>query len=374
MSHDRNDQGDIGGNHVAATAQSTLQLSPAQIRQEVEDVLRSHLEERASGMDGEPPMPQELLRMMDAYVLKGGKRVRSLLCVAGWHAARGQGPVQPVIRVAASLEMFHASALLHDDVMDDSELRRGRPTAHRALARFHSGHPEADRLGVSATILLGDLALAWSDHLVNTAGLTSQQREAAGTVIDAMRTATAYGQYRDLTAAHQGTLRADEALFIARYKTARYTVETPLLLGAALAGADADVREQLRDFAVPLGVAFQLRDDLLGVYGDPEKTGKSRSEDIRDGKCTLLASIAVAAVAPDEAARLRELLGDRDLDAAGEAEARRLMEQSGARAAVEARISGLRDEALGVLRTASFPSAVVDDLRVLAQSVTARAA
>ncbi len=364
---------------IVSTPVETVVPAPALlVRSEVEHRLRVFLAERAAGRDGEPALPEELWPVLTGYALRGGKRLRSLLCVTGWHAAGRRKLPDFVLRTAASLELFHACALLIDDVMDDSEVRRGLPTAHRVLAQSSGGGGRdgrsGDRLGVNAAILLGNLAFSWSDELFRSADMTPGQQRRGYEELDAMRTATVYGQYQDLLAAHRGSFRAEEALFIAHYKTARYTVEAPLRLGAVLADADEALLHSLSEFAVPLGIAFQLRDDLLGVFGDPGQTGKSHSDDLRDGKCTLLAALAVSIGDAEQAASLRELLGSGSIEAAGQAEARRLLEETGARAAVEARIGALRDEALSALDAAPIPREVADSLRDIAGSAIARAA
>ncbi|MFI1169793.1 polyprenyl synthetase family protein [Streptomyces sp. NPDC020801] len=356
-----------------STSTERLSLpSASTVRHQVEQALRDFLKVRQSGAEGEPPMPEGMPRVLENYLLHGGKRLRSLLCVTGWYAGGGRHLAQSVVQVAASLEMFHACALLHDDVMDDSRLRRGLPTAHRSLAR-EPGGVRAQRFGTSAAILLGDLALSWSDELLRTAGLTPRQLRLAGAEMDSMRRVTVYGQYQDLLSAHLRSLHAEEALFIAHFKTARYTVDAPLRIGAVLAGAEQETLCRLSEFAIPLGIAFQLRDDVLGVFGRPEETGKSCSEDLREGKCTLLAALGVADADSADARRLRELLKG-PLTGAQETEARRLLISTGARESVESRITHLQQEALDALTSSDLPAEVVESLRHLAARLTVRTA
>ncbi|MEU0403755.1 polyprenyl synthetase family protein [Streptomyces sp. NPDC006197] len=326
------------------------------VREEVETCLRSFLADRAPHPGThEPALSPELLQVLTGYLFPGGKRLRPLLCVTGWRAAGGRGRPDELTACAAALEMFHTFTLLHDDVMDDSAHRRGRPTAHRALAALHPGRPDADRLGVSGAILLGDLALAWSDRLLRSAGLTPRQLRAAGTVVDAMREATVRGQYADLVTAATGITDERHAMAIARDKTAKYTVEGPLHLGAVLAGADPILLRHLSAFALPLGEAFQLRDDLHAVFEEPGRAGEPPSEDLRDGKCTLLTVLALRRADPAQRDRLLCLLGDRSLDDAGAAEARRLLEATGARRLVEQRVTELRTRARAAVHHAALP-------------------
>ncbi|MEW2578853.1 polyprenyl synthetase family protein [Streptomyces syringium] len=333
------------------------------VREEVEARLRSLLASRAPHRGvHEPTLPPDLLQVLAGYLFPGGKRLRPLLCVTGWRAAGGRGRPGELTACAAALEMFHTFTLLHDDVMDDSVLRRGRPTAHRALAALHPGRPDADRLGAGGAILLGDLALAWSDRLLRTAGLTARQLRAAGTVVDAMREATVCGQYADLVTAGVGAINERRAMAIARDKTAKYTVEGPLHLGAVLAGADTALLRHLSAFALPLGEAFQLCDDLYGVFGEPVRAGEAPLDDLRDGKCTLLTVLALRRAGPADRDRLLHLLGNRDLDDAGAAEARRLLEVTGARRLVEQRITELRERARAAVLHAALPPGTAAEL------------
>jgi geranylgeranyl diphosphate synthase type I len=225
-------------------------------------------------------------------VLGGGKRIRPTFAWWGWRGAGGDpdGPaVDAVLRAVSALELIQACALVHDDLMDASATRRGRPTVHVAFARRHAeaawrGRPA--RFGAAAAILLGDLALVWADDMLRGAGLDADAAARAAAPWEAMRTEVLGGQYLDVFVQSTGDSSARAALQIDRYKTAAYTVERPLHLGAAIAGADPDLVTCYRRFGADIGVAFQLRDDLLGVFGAPAVTGKPAGDALREGKRT----------------------------------------------------------------------------------------
>ena len=258
-------------------------------------------------------------RLADAVeaMLSGGKRLRAAFCWWSWRAHGGQ-PGTPeasaVLRVGAALELFQAAALFHDDVMDDSDTRRGKPAAHRAFAAMHGElglQGDAERFGASAAILLGDLALVASEEVfaaaLAEAPLTRVRRARA--VFDLMRTEVTVGQYLDVLAQAQPwgvdpALDEERAREVIRAKSARYSVEHPLALGAALADADDSDLASVRALGLPLGEAFQLRDDVLGVFGDPSATGKPAGDDLREGKRTVLVAraLARATAAGDDAA------------------------------------------------------------------------
>lgn len=304
--------------------------------------------------------------------LSGGKRLRPLLCYYGWQAAGGHGSTIAVTHLGAALELFHAGALIHDDVMDGSDIRRGRPTVHRLLAESRGRPPSADRFGVNTAILLGNLALCWSFDLVHVAELATPRAGMLRALLDAMRMQAVTGQYLDLLAAGSSDIAVEEALAICRAKTARYTVEYPLLAGAQLAGADQDMLDACSAYGVPLGEAFQLRDDLLGVFGDPGTTGKSDLDDLRDGKHTVLLAIARQRADSVQAGALRALIGNARLDRAGAEDIRDILVATGARDAVEDMITQRRERALAVLDSLPFPAAAAAALRHLADVATRR--
>jgi geranylgeranyl diphosphate synthase type I len=338
------------------------------IRHAVDACLAGYLDRKVEAA-AKHHLPPEITEVLHDFLFAGGKRLRPLLCVCAWYAAGGTDEITPVVQVAAALEMFHSFALIHDDLIDHSDTRRGQPTVHRALAALHAPARglAAERLGTGAAILIGDLALAWSDELVHTADLSSAQLAAVLPLIDAMRTEIVYGQYLDLLATGNPTVGVAAAQRIIRYKTAKYTVERPLHIGAALAGAERGTLDALSAYALPLGEAFQLRDDLLGVFGVPGQTGKSCLDDLREGKHTVLVALALRHTSP-----LHPLFGHPDLDDEGAAQIRDTLTSTGARAEVEQMIQTSRDRALDALAQAGFPAAATAALRHIIEVATVR--
>jgi geranylgeranyl diphosphate synthase type I len=313
-------------------------------------------------------------------VAEGGKRLRPAFAYWGWRGARDQATAEDeaaVLTAVAALEFVHASALVHDDVMDGAHTRRGRPATHVGFASRHTVEDlsgDRELFGTGAAILIGDLALVWSDELLRRSGLSAAALTRARAVWDTMRTEVTAGQYLDLLRAAGGLPGADGALTVARYKSAGYTVQRPLQLGAAIAGAGPEVTEAYSAIGLPLGEAFQLRDDVLGVFGDPLVTGKSADDDLREGKQTLL--IALAEQAADEAGRglLDRSLGNADAGPEEIEALRALLESTGARARVEERITertALARSAIAAAPLADDARAALDALAVAATSRTA---
>ncbi|PJM97973.1 geranylgeranyl diphosphate synthase [Streptomyces sp. CB01201] len=337
----------------------TPPLDLALLRQQVETALDAFLTARAS--QGSTSMLAELATpSLQSLLRTGGKRIRPTLCVVGWHAAGGCLPApQQVIQVAASLELFHIYAFIHDDVMDESDTRRGSPTLHCTLIAQQRqqgrSQAEAERIGQALAIMLGDLCLVWADEMIHTAGLTHQQLRATLTLLDASRTQTIEGQLLDLSSTGRPTADIDKALAVCRLKTAVYTIQHPLQTGATLAGAGPALRDYLTQIAFPLGEAFQLRDDLLGVFGDPDVTGKSRLDDLREGKHTALFALALRNGTAGQTRELESCVGRADLTEDQGARLREVLTDCGARKQVEQMIEQRYQRVMSLLEA---PSAI----------------
>ncbi|MEU9559462.1 polyprenyl synthetase family protein [Streptomyces fumanus] len=350
------------------------QLDLRALRDRIDTVLAESLRRPPGGIPSPGDPAGELTQALTDFVLAPGKRIRPLLCVLGWHAAGGGDSEQTVWRTAASLEMFHAFALIHDDIIDGSSTRRGRLSVHRAFAARHPTRPHADAFGVHAAILLGDLALICSDALVNTAGLSTRQRDVVLPLLDTMRGEVLQGQHMDLVTTGRPTDDVDRAMSIARLKTAKYTIERPLHLGAALAGADVDVLSACSAYALPLGEAFQLRDDLLGVFGDPALTGKPVLDDLRSGKATVLMALATRQATPAQRRTLDALVGREDLGEDDAVRVRHILQCTGARQTVEHMITQRYRQALRALDDGALASSVATALRLIAAQAVMRGA
>ena len=354
-----------------------------------------------------------LLRQIDADLLEpaaalrefldGGKRMRPAFCYWGWRAAGGanarntagagvagdgagaDAAEQAALTAAASLELLQASALIHDDYMDGSDTRRGKPAVHKRFETLHAAggwEGPAARFGAAAAILLGDITLTWCDEMYTRSGFDASRIHAARPVFDLMRSEVMAGQYLDVLAQSRGLSVAtpreilDRAEKVIRFKSAKYTIERPLQFGAALATGDGDengpVNAALSAYGLPLGEAFQLRDDVLGVFGDPATTGKPAGDDLREGKQTVLVALAAAEADRHRLKLLREGLGDADLDAAGVADLQAVILETGALDAVERRIAERTELALEALDRAEIEPEAREVLAELAVAATAR--
>lgn len=310
----------------------------------------------------------DMARLVDpiASLLAGGKRFRAAFAQAGYVAGGGTHE-EEMLAVATAMELFQAAALLHDDVMDDSATRRGHATAHRAFAAEHDTHGwtgDGDRFGISGAILAGDLCLVWTDEMVAGSGLPPAELARGRTVFDRMRTQLMGGQFLDMLVSARGWNELDtparlaQAREVVRYKSAKYSVEHPLLIGARAAGVGAEDAARLSTYGLALGEAFQLRDDVLGIFGDPAKTGKPAGDDLREGKRTVLLALTLDGLDAAGRDRLLAGLGRPDLSPEQVDEMRDLARGSGALEAHEEIIAAqvaVAHEALAATTTLTEP-------------------
>lgn len=304
-------------------------------------------------------------------VARHGKRLRAAFCYWGWRAA-GQPDSDALMRAAASMELVHAAAVVHDDLIDGSPLRHGVPTAHLALQDAVRGRPDTPAAARALAMLAGDYLMALAGQLFTTCGLPAAYLARARTVWAALARELIAGECLEILHTggdHTGT---DTPLKVIRYKTAKYTVEQPLLLGGVLAGASRALRETYTCYGIPLGEAFQLRDDLLGLFGDPERTGKSGLDDIRTHRPTALLALTWRSADAAQRRELRRILGSDGLHGEHLNDVRTLMTDVQAPARVERMIDGRVEEAIRSLDGVDVPAQARRALLDLAHRATAR--
>lgn len=343
--------------------------------------IRDFFAERRAETETLGPDFAAVLAELESYVLRGGKRMRPTFAWLGWIGAGGdpQAPVaRAVLTACAGFELLHASGLIHDDIIDASRTRRGQPAAHVLYAEQHrarrfTGDPKA--FGTGTAILIGDLTLIWADALVRGSGLPADAQARLSPVWSTVRSEVMYGQLLDVISQASDEEGVEAALRVIRWKTAPYTVERPLQFGAAIAGADADLVTAYRAFGADVGIAFQLRDDMLGVFGDPAVTGKPSGDDLREGKWTLLVATGIKLADehdPTAAAYMRAKLGT-DLSADEIDRIRAILAAVGAVDEIERQIAERTEKAVAVLEASSATPAAKQQLAEMAIKATQRA-
>nr|WP_264023387.1 polyprenyl synthetase family protein [Mycolicibacterium pyrenivorans] len=307
--------------------------------------------------------------------LDGGKYVRPTFMYLGWLC--GADEDEAALRASASLELLHAFALIQDDVMDSSPLRRARPSAHVVFGRWHRDRAlagSAERFGESAAILLGDLCLVWAEVMLRRSGIGADALARVWPHYDDMRTELAIGQFSDLVNSSHAFPTLEEVLDVLRRKSGNYTVRRPLEIGAAMAGCDGAVIDALSGYGAAIGEAFQLRDDILGVLGSPSLTGKSAHTDMEAGKATSVIVAAYELAGPSLRRQLAELMTTPDIDAYAVERWRTLIVASGAVQWIEELIAQRHARALSFLDRAAIPDAPRAALADMAVACTRRAA
>ncbi|MEN9970202.1 MAG: hypothetical protein RLZZ229_410 [Actinomycetota bacterium] len=329
-------------------------------------------------------------------LLAGGKRFRALFAYWAWagslagsdlHQTEQQrkASAAAIVGITSALEMFHGAALVHDDLLDQSDTRRGKPAVHKKFESLHqqsgwAGSPE--RFGVAGSVLVGDLMLGWSSEMFGNALLlapSSDIETACRTEFSKMRVEVMAGQYLDVLEENAAPTRAIHELVgranrVMLYKTAKYSIEAPLLIGAAFAGAGPGLLRGLSAFGIPLGMAFQLKDDILGVFGDPAITGKPAGDDLREGKRTVLVGLTRESLNPSVGRIFDEMLASRELDSEQIEFLQQTIIDSGALAKTERMMTELADESLASLELLDIDASAKAELKKLALQVIQREA
>ena len=343
---------------------------------EAEPRLRTLLDQKRAAARDLPVDLWPAFGALNDYVLRGGKRLRGALCLLGCEA--GGGTREAALPAALGLELLHAYLLIHDDFMDRDELRRGGPTLHVALGRtgavfaHETQVPAGEHVGGSLAILLGSLCEAWALELVLQSQAPPDRVLRAAQLLARALAEVTLGQALDLAAPLGPPLGREAVLEIERLKTGSYTVELPLLLGARLAGASPETEVALSGYARPLGQAFQIVDDLLGIFGSPQVTGKSAANDLREGKRTLIVLRAFEVASEEDARALRAGLGRRDLTDPDVEALRQVLRRCGAAEWARDEANRLCLEALAALEAPALPAAVAEELRAIAHYTVQR--
>ncbi|MDN5879384.1 MAG: polyprenyl synthetase family protein, partial [Micrococcaceae bacterium] len=344
----------------------------------LDSMLATFLSEQRDIVTGISPTAVDLVDSVETLI-QGGKRLRPRFAWWGYAGAGGDPADEAIIRAAAALELFQAAALIHDDVIDRSATRRGRPSVHKSFESTHSRlgwARDGARFGEAAALLAGDLCLSFSEQLFATA---TDAGSPARRIFDGMRTQVMAGQYLDVLEESAGPSSSDSdvlerARTILRYKSAKYSTENPLLLGGALAGADDHLLAGYSAFALPIGEAFQLRDDVLGVFGNAEITGKPAGDDLREGKRTEMIAHGLLLASEEDRDFIQNRLGADDLTAAEINRMMTVLTDCGALAATEGSIAALSAQAFDALDVLSVTDQIREQLRALGKAVTERTA
>lgn len=344
------------------------------IRTEIEDALSKFVASKVADLALIDEFIAPAANTLSGYILEGGKRFRPVFAYLGYLGAGGQAG-RPIAKAVAALELVHVCALIHDDLMDGSDTRRNQPSIHRSFEKVHKEENmkgDGARFGAAAAILLGDLALAWSDALIYEAGSEGALLNTALPLFYEMRQELMAGQYLDVLEGVRSESNRVRSSKIAKLKSGKYSIERPLQFGAALAGSDLKLLEDFSKFGLPLGEAFQLRDDVLGVFGEPAITGKPSGDDIKEGKRTLLIALTLERCNKSDQEIIEAALGDRTLTEAQLLQVQDVISRCGALDQCERMITELFDNAVSALNNSDCNGNIKKLLIEMALAATQR--
>lgn len=351
-------------------APGSLDTLAKKVASRIDELLSDEID-RWNVLDSELGEPLEFLKEM---VLAGGKRLRPAFSYWAYVGAGGDPDSDEILNAGCALELLHTFAIIHDDIMDGSLTRRGLVAIHKRFQDKHEGifcAGESRRFGEGVAILLGDMAFVYADKML------SNVPEEAQRVFTELRLEVHVGQYLDLLGSANAITKkrfsVNKARKISLYKSGKYTVERPLHLGVALLGKLEQFGASLSRFGLPLGEAFQLRDDILGIFGDESIIGKPVGEDLREGKPTVLAAIAMERADGADAEFFKRRFGADDLSDEEIAEFGEIYRRTGSKTEVEGLIERLRDQAVAALRVAGLSGEASRELEELADYVVNRA-
>lgn len=343
-------------------------MNNASIVERVNAFINAYLSEDRERLTKAVPQGTDFLDLAQHYVLAGGKRLRAQFCYWGYVAADGDPQNNDVVHAAAALELLHAFALIHDDIMDGAQSRRDLPTPHVVLSQRHQSDAlrgESRRYGEGVAMLLGDLLFVYAQLLA------AELNDEARAVWARLTSELVMGQYLDMETSAQGIYEEEVSLAIAQYKSGKYSVERPLQLGSAVAGAGDKFNDAWSTFGVPLGEAFQLRDDLLGIIGDPTVTGKPVGDDLREGKPTYIVAVARTEANATQQAVL-DRIGEPSLDSAAINAITDVLKATGAISQTEQEIARRLEMARAALEAMTMNKDARQALELLATAATSR--
>jgi geranylgeranyl diphosphate synthase type I len=351
---------------VPGSPPPSLSLIADRVEERLHELLRAEAD-RWGELD---PILAQAIDEISRLVMSGGKRLRPAFCHWGYVGAGGGTDDQVDISAGAAIEMMHAMALFHDDVMDDAATRRGQPTTHTLAAAEHAENGwtgESRRFGEGVAILVGDLAFVYSDQLLEGAPVEATR------IWNELRIELNIGQYLDIVGSVRRERNLARAERISRYKSGKYTIERPLHLGAVFAAPERadELIQALSAYGLPLGDAFQMRDDVMGAFGETKDTGKPVGGDLREGKPTPLLARAVSAASPAQLSVL-DVVGDQAMTDQTVSDIQQVIIDTGALDELETHISSLTDEAVTSLDRAPITELAKSELRSLAEYVSSR--
>jgi geranylgeranyl diphosphate synthase type I len=344
-----------------------------EFQEKIDFELKQFFEENCSNIKELGEIPEKILRAAMDFTLRPGKRLRPILVVFGFKCVNS-GNEREVLKASIGVELLHAYLLIHDDIMDESNVRRGLPSMHKFFEEFNKKHfgIEEQKIAVDLAILAGDLLSTYACKPLIDSSFPEKLKLRALKKLVEMNALTGFGQIIDLISETSDEFSEKNVELIHLLKTAKYTIEGPLHVGAILGNATNNQLKELSDYAIPLGKAFQIQDDILGVFGVEEKTGKPIDSDIKEGKKTLLTVKAIQNASKEEKEKLLKAIGNKNLSITEFEEVRKIIEKTGSLEYSKRKAKEFAEQALKAINKSSFKREGKEFLSALAEYIIKR--
>ncbi len=339
-------------------------------KRKIEDVLDEFFKEKIEYASRFGTEIKEAVEHLREYTLRGGKRLRAILMIKGYGLLKEEN--EEIVKASSSLELIQSYLLIHDDIMDESELRRNGPTYHKIYEKKFKnklGNYSA-RFGENMAIIAGDLADAYAKEILLKSNFPEDLKNKAVKKLTEIIEHTGYGQILDIFSSVREDFGVEDLLKVHKLKTAIYTIDGPLQIGAILAGGDEDYLRKISDYAIPVGIAFQIQDDILGLFGEEDVIGKPVSSDLEEGKKTL--HILYAMENEEHREYIMSVLGKKNISREELNKVREIVRESGALARAEEFATKLVNDALSALEKIDGRDEAKEFLRYIANYVVKR--
>lgn len=344
------------------------------LKKEIDHEIEVYLDQVIKEAEKTDVFMTSIVKYFKKTILAGGKRIRPIMMYWGYVAAGGKNRAE-IIKTSVSIELIHAFLLIHDDIVDRDDFRRGKKTLHAKYRDYHKKFllgDESDHFGMSIALISGDFVYSLGNQILFSSKFSSDIVLCALNKMQDIVGLTCVGEMQDIYMEYSKNVTNKDILTMYENKTARYTFDGPLKLGAILGGADDIFCEKMSAFAMPIGIAFQVRDDILGIFGDEKKTGKPVGSDISEGKKTLLVNYALKRSSTNQKKKLVSLLGKKDLTQNDIANFQDILIKTGAKSEVDTYVDTLIAQAEDAVRAMLLPQDAQKFLLLLAQHLNNR--
>lgn len=340
-------------------------------KDKIELRLKTFLDKKIAEAEKISDSSREIMQCIKDFSLRGGKRIRSILIIMAYKSLGGKNE-NAIIDIAVSAELMQSFLLIHDDIIDDDDLRRGGPTMHRIYTEKYKGYNNSKKFGENIAIIAGDLLVSLGNEIISKSDFDEEKRVKLLQKFNDIIKMTGYGEIIDILLGLKTNVREEDILKMHKLKTAIYTIEGPLHMGAIAAGVPDEQLKTLTNYAIPLGQAFQIKDDILGMFGSEEKLGKPADSDIKEGKKTLLILKVLENADKEQKELIGNALGNKDITKTELTKVREIIKKTGSLDYSEILAEKLVKKAKNIIKNSDFEKQGKDFLLEIADYIIKR--